>query len=146
MLLVAICAAICSCRSRTETLFELLPSSQTGIEFSNEIHDSDTFNILTYEYIYNGGGVGIADFNNDGLRDIFFAGNQVQNHLYLNKGRFEFDDVTQAAGINVPGRWNSGVSVVDINNDGWMDVYVTATMRHNQEDRFNMMFVNKGLN
>jgi hypothetical protein len=115
------------------------------VTFSNDIQDNDTFNILTYEYIYNGGGVGIADFNNDGLRDIFFAGNLVPNRLYLNKGDFEFDDVTAIAGINVDGRWNSGVSVVDINNDGWMDVYVTATMRPRREDRRNMMFVNQGL-
>ena len=145
-LVLLMCAALCSCQVGSDTLFKLLPSSETGIDFSNDIQDNDTFNILTYEYIYNGGGVGIADFNNDGLRDIFFAGNIVSNRLYLNKGDFEFTDVTSTSGINVAGRWNSGVSVVDINNDGWMDVYVTATMRPRSEDRRNMMFINQGLN
>jgi enediyne biosynthesis protein E4 len=145
LLLIAVCVGASSCKNDSDTLFTLLPASETGIDFSNNIQDSDTFNILTYEYIYNGGGVGVADFNNDGLRDIFFAGNQVPNRLYINKGNFEFTDITASAGINVEGRWNSGVSVVDINSDGWMDVYVTATMRTRREDRFNMMFVNQGL-
>jgi hypothetical protein len=125
-------------------MFQLLPATQTGIDFNNTIEETDTFNILTYEYIYNGGGVGIADFNNDGLKDVFFAGNLVSNKLYLNKGNFAFSDVTSQANINVPGRWNSGVSVVDINNDGWLDVYVTATMKPGAEDRLNMLFVNNG--
>jgi hypothetical protein len=145
-LVLLVCAGLCSCREGSNSLFRLLPSSETGVDFSNDIQDNDTFNILTYEYIYNGGGVGIADFDNDGLRDIFFAGNLVPNRLYINKGDFKFSDVTSVAGINVAGRWNSGVSVVDINNDGWMDVYVTATMRQRSEDRRNMMFVNQGLN
>jgi hypothetical protein len=117
-LVLLVCAGLCSCREGSNSLFRLLPSSETGVDFSNDIQDNDTFNILTYEYIYNGGGVGIADFDNDGLRDIFFAGNLVPNRLYINKGDFKFSDVTSVAGINVAGRWNSGVSVVDINNDG----------------------------
>ncbi|MEJ0029709.1 MAG: VCBS repeat-containing protein [Bacteroidota bacterium] len=136
----------CSCSDRPTTLFELVPSSTSGIDFNNAIPETDTFNILTYEYIYNGGGVGIADFNNDGLKDIFFAGNLVSNKLYLNKGNFAFNDITSVANVNVPGRWNSGVAVVDINNDGWMDIYVTTTMQPKPEDRGNMLFVNNGLN
>lgn len=135
-----------SCRQEPDTLFRLLPPEDSGISFINEIVDSDTVNILTYEYIYNGGGVGIGDFNNDGLKDIFFVGNIVPNRLYLNRGELNFEDVTEVAGINVEGRWNSGVAVVDINADGWQDIYVTATMHPQPAQRRNMLFINKGLN
>src|ERR1700754_629205 len=113
---------LASCTRKPSTLFQVVPASESGIDFSNTVPETDTFNILTYEYIYNGGGVGVADFNNDGLKDVFFAGNLVSNKLYLNKGNFSFQDVTQVANVNVEGRWNSGVAVVDINNDGWLDV------------------------
>ena len=96
------------CKKKPDTLFELKSAEDTGINFSNTIEETDSFNILTYEYIYNGGGVGIADFNNDGLQDIFFTGNQVQNALYLNEGKFKFKDITDKANINVPGPMESG--------------------------------------
>lgn len=137
---------LASCTNRPSTLFQLLPADETGVDFVNTIQETDTFNILTYEYIYNGGGVGIGDFDNDGLKDIFFAGNLVSNKLYLNKGNFRFKDITEIANVNVPGRWNSGVAVVDINNDGWLDIYVTATMQPKRENRLNMLFVNNGVN
>lgn len=146
--LVALAAILLlwSCEQPPTTLFRQLDQQSTGVDFVNSIQENDTFNILTYEYIYNGGGVGIADFNNDGLKDLFFAGNMVPNKLYLNRGKFEFEDVTAQAGVNVPGKWNSGVSVVDINSDGLMDVYVTATMHQSPAARANMLFVNKGTN
>ncbi len=134
------------CQKKEDKLFSRLPSDETGITFSNTIVENDSFNILTHEYIYNGGGVGVADFNNDGLLDVFFAGNLVPNQIYLNKGDFKFEDITDKANVNKPGRWNSGVAVVDINNDGWMDVYVCATMKEDSADRRNMLFVNQGLN
>lgn len=134
-----------SCHRQDETLFTLLSSDDTGITFNNLILENDSFNILTHEYIYNGGGVGISDFNNDGLQDIFFSGNLVPNKLYLNKGDLEFQDISAEAGINVPGRWNSGVAIADINNDGWMDLYVCATMNPDSADRRNMLFINNGL-
>jgi len=137
-------AILFSCNRQPKTLFQLLPTDQTGIDFSNIITETDSFNIFTYEYIYNGGGVAIADFNNDGLQDVFFSGNQVPNRLYLNKGDFKFKDVTEKANVNVPGRWNSGIAAVDINNDGWMDLYVCATTKFRAEDRRNMLFVNQG--
>ena len=127
-----------------DTLFVLRDADDTGIDFVNEIAESDSFNILTYDYIYNGGGVGVADFNNDGLQDLFFTGNQVPNRLYLNKGSFKFTDVTDKANVNVPKRWNQGVAVVDINNDGWMDMYVCATTNNDPSLRRNMLFVNQG--
>ena len=137
---------IIRCHPSPKTLFRLLPSDQTGITFSNTIAETDSFNILTYEYIYNGGGVAISDFNNDGLQDIFFSGNEVGNKLYINKGDFHFQDITSEAAINVPGRWNSGVAVADVNSDGWMDIYVCATMNQDSSKRKNMLFINNGLN
>ena len=134
------------CEKKPTTLFVLRDADDTGIDFSNTIQDSDSFNILTYDYIYNGGGVGIADFNNDGLQDIFFSGNQVPNSLYLNEGDFKFKNVTTEANVNVSGRWNQGVAVIDINNDGWMDVFVCATTYSDPDRRRNMLFVNQGLN
>jgi enediyne biosynthesis protein E4 len=142
LLLTALIA--CQEKADTKTLFVLKSADDTGITFSNDIEETDTFNILTYEYIYNGGGVGVADFNNDGLQDIFFAGNLVANQIYLNKGNLKFENVTEKANVNQTGRWNSGVSIVDINNDGWMDVYVSATMKLDSASRRNMLFVNKG--
>ncbi|HMJ68058.1 MAG TPA: VCBS repeat-containing protein [Cyclobacteriaceae bacterium] len=127
-------------------MFESLDGDRTGVHFENTIKETGDFNILTTEYIYNGGGVGVADFDNNGLSDLFFAGNMVPNRMYLNQGDFKFNDVTETALINVQGRWNSGVSIVDINNDGWMDVYVTATMLADSANRRNMLFVNNGLN
>jgi len=134
------------CKHKPETLFELLPADETGIDFVNTIEETDSFNILTYEYIYNGGGVGVADFNNDGKQDIFFTGNQVGNKLYINEGDFKFKDITEEANVNVQGRWNSGVAIVDINNDGWKDIYICATMKTDSLDRRNMLFINNGLN
>ena len=142
--LVLFIFCVSSCKKKTETLFVLHPPEDTGVEFANDVQETDSFNILSYEYIYNGGGVGIADFNNDGLQDVFFSGNQVPNALYLNKGNFSFKDITGKANVNVPGRWNAGVAVVDINNDGWMDVYVCATTHPDPNNRRNMLFVNQG--
>jgi hypothetical protein len=105
-------------------LFEALDSKRTGLIFNNKLSPTQEFNVFKYMYFYNGGGVGVADFNNDGKIDIFFAANQVANRLYLNKGGLQFEDVTKEAGIPVDSAWSTGVSVVDINNDGLMDIYV----------------------
>jgi len=133
-----------SCKSKI-TLFKELPSSQTGIHFNNKILENDTLNPIDVTNIYNGGGVGIGDFNNDGLQDIYFAGNLVSNKLYLNKGKLKFEDITKEAGVDGEGRWCKGVSVVDINNDGWMDIYVCVTMNKDPEKRRNLLYVNQGL-
>ena len=143
---LAILFLLSTCKRKTETLFELTQADKTGIDFINTIEETDSFNILTYEYIYNGGGVGVADFNNDGKQDIVFTGNQVPNKIYLNEGDFKFKDITEVASINIPGRWNSGIALADINNDGWMDMYVCATMKPDSLDRRNMLFINNGLN
>lgn len=107
--------------------------------------DNDTLNILTYEYLYNGSGVGLGDFNGDGLLDVFFSGSQVDSKLYLNQGDFKFTDISKSAGINTLGRWCSGVSVVDINADGLLDIYVSSTMKNAAKDRENLLFVHQGI-
>ena len=127
-------------------LFQLLTASQTGIRFNNSIFESDTINILNQANIYNGGGVGIGDFNKDGLMDIYFAANMTPNKLYLNKGAMKFDDITQAAGVTGEGRWCTGVSVVDINADGLQDIYVSASFRKDVLRRTNLLYINQGNN
>lgn len=130
----------------SQTLFKLLPSSYTNISFSNNLSENDTLNILNQANIYNGGGVGIGDFNNDGLPDIYFAGNMVSNKFYLNKGSLKFQDITEVAGAGGEGRWCTGVSVVDINADGWLDLYVSASFRKETLLRTNLLYINQGVN
>ena len=127
------------------TLFLLHTSSETGINFKNTITESDTINILNQANIYNGGGIGIGDFNKDGLMDLYCAGNMVANKLYLNKGSLHFEDVTNAAGVTGDGRWCTGVSVVDINADGWPDIYVSASFCKDALRRTNLLYINKGI-
>lgn len=124
--------------------FELIPAEKSGIQFANTITENDSINILDLEYTYNGGGVAIEDFNQDGLPDIFFTGNRVGNHLYLNKGELRFEDVSATAGISGNDKWSTGVAVVDINNDGLKDIYVGASISNDPLKRANMLFVNKG--
>lgn len=140
--LLIILNSLSSCKK--DTLFEQLSASKTGINFNNIITHSDSLNALTFEYIYNGGGVGIGDFNNDGLQDVFFSGNQVSSRLYLNKGNLTFKEVTNQAKVNT-NRWCTGVSIVDINHDGKQDIYVcVAGMVKDTTQRANLLFVNKG--
>lgn len=125
-------------------LFRLIPSKESGITFNNKITENDTLNPIDVTNIYNGGGVGVGDFNNDGLQDIYFTGNVVANKLYLNKGNFKFKDITKEAGVDGAGKWCRGVAVVDINNDGWLDMYVCASMVKNAKKRENLLYINQG--
>lgn len=129
-----------------KTSFRLLSPSETGVQFVNEITENDTLNILEVEFIYNGGGVAVGDLNGDDLEDIFFAGNQVDNALYLNRGEFKFEDISAAAGVqkNNPLFWSSGVNILDINLDGKLDIYVCNTLASNPADRRNLLYINQG--
>src|SRR5690606_37907268 len=107
-----------------EKLFSLLPSEKTGIDFVNTVINQKNFNVFKYRNFYNGGGVAIGDINNDGLPDIYLNGNMVTNKLYLNKGGFKFEDITEYAGVTGDKPWSTGVTIVDVNNDGLLDIYV----------------------
>jgi hypothetical protein len=134
----------CACRHQ-ETLFQRISSSHSNIEFNNTIVENDSINPLDVVNIYNGGGVGIGDFNNDGLPDIYLGGNMVSSRLYLNRGDFKFEDITEKAGVEGMGRWARGISVVDINNDGLMDIYVCNTIYKDSTRRQNILYINQGL-
>jgi ASPIC and UnbV/FG-GAP-like repeat len=143
-----ICLSVClltACNKKSSTLFEKISDSHSGITFNNKIIENDSINPLTVVNIYNGGGVGIGDFNNDGLPDIYFTGNMVPCRLYLNKGNFRFEDITEKAGVGGLGRWARGISVIDINNDGLMDIYVCNTIYKDSLRRRNILYVNQGL-
>ncbi|TAL74163.1 MAG: hypothetical protein EPN88_04050, partial [Bacteroidetes bacterium] len=124
--------------------FQLLSSKRTDIGFINTIIETDSFNIMKNEYIYNGGGVGIGDLNNDGLPDLIFAGNQVSTRIYLNLGNFKFKDITSNFEGLTNDQWYCGVTVVDINSDGWLDIYLTSTTNKNPQKRRNRLWINNG--
>ena len=127
------------------TLFHQLSSTRTGIHFNNRVIENDSINPIDLEFLYNGGGVGVGDFNRDGLPDLYFTGSRVSNKLYLNRGGLRFEDVTERAGVTGEGRWCNGVSVVDINNDGWPDIYVCASILKDPKRRTNLLYINQGL-
>jgi len=129
-------------QSSTDTTFTLVSESKSGIKFNNIITETDSLNILDYEYIYNGGGVAIADFDNDGLEDVFFTGNIENNALYKNLGNLKFKDVSSQAKIEAAGIWCTGVSLVDINQDGKKDIYVTASKHLDPNFRKNLLYIN----
>ena len=134
-----------SCTNSSDTLFKLRLPEETGLYFNNEIVESDSLNILTLEYVYNGGSVAIGDFNKDGLSDIFFGGNLVASKLFINRGNLKFEDVSEKAGIASTDKWRSGVALVDINLDGLLDIYVCASISKDSVRRENIMFVNQGI-
>ena len=118
-----------------ECKFELLESASTGITFNNSIVESNEENIILYDYLYNGAGVGVGDFNHDGLQDVYFAGNQVPDELYFNEGDLKFSPQNKLIKAKLKNAWSSGVSVVDINNDGWDDIYISRTGPGNDPER-----------
>src|SRR5688500_2249064 len=131
-----------SCKSKKDSLFVKLSPDKSGIHFSNDIDDSDSSYSFINEFGYMGGGVGIGDFNNDGLKDIFFTGNQVSCRLYINKGKNEFDDVTEKANL-LTDVWATGVSIVDINSDGYDDIYVCVFGKNLIHRAGNLLFINQ---
>ena len=135
---------ILGCDNNSENLFVKIDSSTSNVKFNNQIIETDTLNILNEEYVFNGGGVAAADFDNDGKTDLFFTGNQQPNRLYLNQGEFVFKDISESAKILAQDKWSTGVTYADINNDNLLDIYVCAAMY--KENRRNMLFINKGVN
>ncbi|QHT69860.1 VCBS repeat-containing protein [Rhodocytophaga rosea] len=134
---------LAACRPNNDSrLFELVPASETGITFANTITTSDSMNALNFDYIYNGGGVAVGDVNNDSLPDIYFTGNMVSGKLYLNKGNFQFEDITEKAGVSTT-KWTTGVAMVDINTDGLLDLYVCVAGKDSTQSA-NLLFVSNG--
>ncbi len=132
----------CNAPQQEPPLFNLMPADSTGIDFRNDLQHTAEFNMYTYRNFYNGGGVGMGDINNDGLVDLFFCGNMVDNKLYLNKGNFKFEDITESAGVASSNIWSTGVSFADVNGDGWLDIYVCKSGRPGGEKRHNELFIN----
>ncbi|MEO6584084.1 MAG: VCBS repeat-containing protein, partial [Ferruginibacter sp.] len=150
ILIIAILSGIGfnSCSSKKKSghpLFEALDSNRTGLNFSNTLTYTPEFNLFNYIYFYNGSGVGAGDFNNDGLIDLFFGSNQHENKIYLNTGKLQFKDVTKEASIPQDGGWSTGISVVDINSDGLLDIYVCRVGNYEVLHSKNQLLINQGL-
>jgi hypothetical protein len=128
--------------NKPKNAFTEVPASKTGIDFNNFLEESDELNVLNYTYFYNGGGVATGDLNNDGMPDIVFTGNMVRNKLYINKGNMKFEDVTTTSGIADKQGWCTGVTLVDINADGWLDIYICRSADANPDRRSNLLFIN----
>lgn len=136
----------CACQPEKEKLFTVMPSSETGISFQNTVIENDSFNLIDYYYVYNGGGVAVGDINNDGLTDVYFTGNQVADKLYLNlgsteKSAFKFEDISEKAGIK-KGGWSTGVTMADVNGDGLLDIYVCKSGNYPSFQRANQLYIN----
>ncbi|MES1225541.1 MAG: VCBS repeat-containing protein, partial [Bacteroidota bacterium] len=128
----------------SDTLFQKIETSQSHIDFKNELSYDAKFNVYTYRNFYNGGGVAIGDINNDSLPDIFFTANMLPNRLYLNKGNFRFEDITEKAGIGKKGKWSTGVSMADVNGDGLLDIYVCNSGDIKGDNKQNELYINNG--
>ena len=139
ILSIAILLNACSQSSKT---FVEMSESKTGIDFNNYLEESDELNVLNYTYFYNGGGVATGDLNNDGLPDIVFTGNMVRNKIFINKGDMKFEDITSTSGIAANQGWCTGVTLVDINSDGWLDIYICRSADASPERRANLLFIN----
>jgi hypothetical protein len=138
-------ATTASCRLHNKTMFSEMSPAATNINFRNDIQEDQDYNILTYEYLYNGGGVAVGDLNNDGLTDIYFTGNMTSNKLYLNKGGFKFEDVTAASGTIGRNKWKTGVVMADVNGDGLLDIYVCYSGPGTDAERANELYINQGV-
>src|SRR5450432_2342963 len=144
--MVAVIAAGCKDKAKSiPPLFEVLENTKTGLNFRNTLKPTQDFNVFKYMYYYNGGGVGAGDFNNDGKIDLFFASNQGGNKIFLNTGNLQFTDVTEEAQIPNDGGWSTGVSVVDINNDGLLDIYICRVGNHETLHSQNQLLICQGL-
>jgi enediyne biosynthesis protein E4 len=133
------------CSKKEKSLFSKLSSLETGIAFNNKLDYTEEYNCFTYRAFFNGGGVGLGDVNNDGLVDVFFCGNMSSSKLYLNKGNFKFEDITDKAGVACKGVWATGVAMVDVNGDGFLDIYVCKSGQPTANGiRHNELFISNG--
>ncbi len=130
-------------KGEADTLFVSEKTAKTHIDFANQVEETDSFNIIQFLYFYNGAGVALGDVNQDGLVDIYFTANQLPNRLYLNKGNFEFEDVTERAGVAGSGQWKTGVTMADVNGDGWLDIYVCQVGLYKHIRGRNQLFINQ---
>lgn len=135
----------CKQKNNAPVLFQLLDHTRTGLDFSNDLHPTKDFNVFKYMYFYNGSGVAAGDFNNDGKIDLFFTANQGKNKMYLNEGNLKFKDVTDEAKIPEDGAWSTGVSVVDINNDGLLDLYICRVGNYETLHSKNQLLICQGI-
>ena len=145
-LYIGIVLMLHACSGNQSKQFVLLQPETTGLNFTNELKSTQDFNMFKYMYFYNGAGCAAADFNNDGLTDLFFASNQGSNRIYLNEGKLHFKDITQQAGIPDDGGWSTGVSIADVNNDGWNDIYICRVDSFEILKGRNQLLICKGLN
>jgi hypothetical protein len=142
-----LCSALfygCGKQQEETKLFEEQLAVKTGIDFENKVVQNGENNVLNYPYYFNGGGVAVGDINNDGLQDIYFSGNVVPNKLYLNKGNFQFEDITEKAGVAASEGWKTGVTMCDVNQDGLLDIYVCRSAMGDSILRKNLLFINNG--
>ncbi len=137
---------VAGCNGAKNTLFRHLSKNESGIDFRNIIKENDELNVLNYTYFYNGGGVAAGDINNDGLPDLLFTGNMVKNRLYLNKGNNRFEDITEQSGIAKAEGWCTGATMVDINGDGKLDIYICRSADIDPDKRANLLYINNGDN
>lgn len=147
VLTLAVLGLAPGCRqSPTESapLFQEMPTQTTGVTFANNLKEDETFNLVEYLYFYNGGGVAVGDINNDGLADIYLSANQQSNKLYLNKGNWTFEDITEQAGVASPGSWKTGVTMADVNGDGLLDIYQCRLGDYKGIQGQNQLFINNG--
>ena len=148
LLLVIIFLSACGSKNDytppTDPLFQTVTAKESGIDFRNDVKDDTVFNELNYRNFYNGGGVAIGDINNDGLPDVFMTANAGKNKLFLNKGNFKFEDITDNAGIIKKHKWTTGATMADINGDGLLDIYVCTAGNLVNDKRQNELFINKG--
>lgn len=145
LLLGSIFLSTCTSKQSRNVMMQEIPPSKTGVLFINNLQDTPQLNILTYLYYYNGAGIAAGDFNNDGLVDLYFIGNQVENKFYLNKGNFIFQDITNQSKLQGEKGWSSGVTVADVNGDGWLDIYVCQVANSKLFQGENQLYINQGI-